>query len=103
LNAWPEPPADLQRWEQIAARLAHVGLYVLMFVVSLAGWMVATTFRVPMTQRFARDRRTTAGYRSGSVGAAVDRRVAYGFRLCACRGGAHPYRRRAASPHCQAQ
>src|SRR5262249_50768880 len=50
LNPLPEPPADLQRWEQIAARLAHVGLYVLMFVVSLAGWMVATTFRVPMTK-----------------------------------------------------
>src|SRR5262249_58286171 len=38
------------RWEQIAARLAHVGLYVLMFVVSLTGWMVATTFRGPMTK-----------------------------------------------------
>src|SRR5262249_54233945 len=46
----PEPSADLQRWERIAARLAHVGLYVLMFVVSLTGWMVATTFRVPMTK-----------------------------------------------------
>jgi cytochrome b561 len=50
LNPLPELPADLQRWEQIAARLAHVGLYVLMFVVSLTGWMVATTFRVPMTK-----------------------------------------------------
>jgi len=39
LNPVPELPADLQRWEQIAARLAHVGLYVLMFAVSLmAGW-----------------------------------------------------------------
>jgi cytochrome b561 len=50
LNPLPELPADLQRWEQIAARLAHVGLYVLMFIVSLTGWMVATTFRVPMTK-----------------------------------------------------
>jgi cytochrome b561 len=50
LNPVPELPADLQPWERIAARLAHVGLYVLMFVVSLSGWMVATTFRVPITQ-----------------------------------------------------
>jgi cytochrome b561 len=50
LDPLPELPADLQRWEQIAARLAHVGLYVLMFVVSLTGWMVATTFRGPMTK-----------------------------------------------------
>ena len=50
LNPLPELPADLQRWEHIAARLAHVGLYVLMFIVSLTGWMVATTFRVPMTK-----------------------------------------------------
>jgi cytochrome b561 len=50
LNPVPELPADLQPWERIAARLAHVGLYVLMFVVSLSGWMVATTFRVPITK-----------------------------------------------------
>src|SRR5262249_26205446 len=45
-----EFPADLQRWEHVAARLAHGGLYVLMIIVSLTGWMVATTFRVPMTK-----------------------------------------------------
>jgi len=31
-------------------RLSHAGLYVLMFIVSLTGWMVATTFRVPITK-----------------------------------------------------
>jgi cytochrome b561 len=40
----------MPRWEQIAARVSHAGLYVLMFLVSLTGWMVATTFRVPMTK-----------------------------------------------------
>jgi cytochrome b561 len=50
LNPRPELPADLRRWEHVAARLAHAGLYVLMFAVSLTGWMVATTFRVPMTK-----------------------------------------------------
>jgi cytochrome b561 len=50
LNPVPGLPVGLQRWEHVAARLSHAGLYVLMFVVSLTGWMVATTFRVPMTK-----------------------------------------------------
>jgi cytochrome b561 len=50
LNPAPELPADLQRWEHIAARVSHAALYVLMFVVSLTGWVVATTFRNPMTK-----------------------------------------------------
>ena len=49
-NPVPELPADLQRWERISARVGHVALYVLMFVVSLTGWIVATTFRNPMTK-----------------------------------------------------
>src|SRR5437667_7887991 len=49
-NPVPELPADLQRWERISARVGHISLYVLMFVVSLTGWMVATTFRTPMTK-----------------------------------------------------
>ena len=50
LNPLPELPADLRRWEHVATRLSHAGLYVLMFAVSLTGWIVATTFRVPMTK-----------------------------------------------------
>jgi cytochrome b561 len=46
----PELPVGLQAWERVAARLSHAGLYVLMFIVTLTGWMVATTFRVPMTK-----------------------------------------------------
>jgi cytochrome b561 len=49
-NPVPELPIDLKRWERLAAHLGHLSLYVLMFVVSLTGWMVATTFRVPMTK-----------------------------------------------------
>lgn len=49
-NPVPELPADLKRWERVAARVGHVSLYVLMFIVSLSGWLVATTFRVPMTK-----------------------------------------------------
>jgi cytochrome b561 len=50
LNPVPELPADLKPWEWLAARAGHISLYVLMFVVSLTGWLVATTFRVPMTK-----------------------------------------------------
>jgi len=50
LNPSPELPAELQRWERVGARVSHVALYVLMFVVSLTGWIVATTFRNPMTK-----------------------------------------------------
>ena len=50
LNPVPELPADLRPWERIAARVGHASLYVLMLVVSLTGWMVATTFRTPMTK-----------------------------------------------------
>jgi cytochrome b561 len=49
-NPVPELPAGLQAWERAAARLGHISLYLLMFIVSLTGWMVATTFRVPMTK-----------------------------------------------------
>jgi cytochrome b561 len=49
-NPVPQLPADLKPWERMAARLGHVGLYVLLFVASLTGWMVATTFRAPMTK-----------------------------------------------------
>ena len=50
LNPVPELPADLKPWERISAQLGHFGLYVLMLVVSVTGWMVATTFRSPMTK-----------------------------------------------------
>jgi cytochrome b561 len=50
INPVPELPGDLKPWERMAARLGHIGLYVLLFIVSLTGWMVATTFRVPMTK-----------------------------------------------------
>jgi cytochrome b561 len=50
LNTLPTFPADLPRWERVAARVSHAALYLLMFVVSVTGWMVATTFRNPMTK-----------------------------------------------------
>ena len=49
LNPVPALPADTKPWERLAAHGGHVGLYVLMFVVAVTGWVVATTFRTPMT------------------------------------------------------
>jgi cytochrome b561 len=46
----PELPADLKPWERISAKAGHILLYVLMLVVSLTGWLTATTFRVPITK-----------------------------------------------------
>lgn len=49
-NAAPALPAGTKPWERAAAHAGHAALYVLMVVVSVTGWMVATTFRTPMTQ-----------------------------------------------------
>src|SRR5262245_12994024 len=50
LNPLPEFPAKLPRWEHVAARVSHALIHFLMFVVSVTGWMVATTIRNPMTK-----------------------------------------------------
>jgi cytochrome b561 len=49
MNPVPELPPDSKPWERWSAHGVHAGLYVLMFVVSVTGWIVATTFRTPMT------------------------------------------------------
>jgi cytochrome b561 len=49
-NPVPELPSDLQTWERVSARLGHISLYVFMLVVSITGWLTATTFRSPMTK-----------------------------------------------------
>ena len=49
LNPVPALPADSKPWERLAAHGGHAGLYVLMFVVAATGWVVAVTFRTPMT------------------------------------------------------
>jgi cytochrome b561 len=48
INPVPAMPADLKRWEVIAAKSGHAGLYVLLFTASITGWGLAGTFRNPM-------------------------------------------------------
>jgi cytochrome b561 len=50
LNPVPELPADLRPWERLSAQVAHVALYLLILVVCVTGWVVATTARSPMTK-----------------------------------------------------
>jgi cytochrome b561 len=45
----PALPGDLRRWERIAARAGHIGLYVLMLAASFSGWALAGTFRTPIS------------------------------------------------------
>ena len=47
INAVPSLPAAA-RWEIIAARAGHAGLYLLIFVASLSGWAMAGTMRRPL-------------------------------------------------------
>jgi len=43
LNPPPPLPAFMPAWEQVAARLSHVILYVLMLVMPLVGWVIIST------------------------------------------------------------
>jgi cytochrome b561 len=49
-NPVPSLPLDFKPWERIAARISHIGLYVLMLAASLTGWALAGTFRTPITK-----------------------------------------------------
>jgi cytochrome b561 len=44
-HAVPALPAEMPRWEHLAARASHIGLYLLMFATTLAGWALAGTLR----------------------------------------------------------
>lgn len=46
----PALPGDIKPWERLAAHAGHIGLYVLMFASTLAGWALAGTFRSPLNE-----------------------------------------------------
>jgi len=47
-NPAPPPPVDQARWEQVAAKLVHVGFYVIMISLPLTGWIIVSASRVPI-------------------------------------------------------
>ncbi len=48
LNPVPPPPVDQARWEQVAAKLVHVGFYVIMIGLPLTGWILVSASRTPI-------------------------------------------------------
>ncbi len=44
----PPLPSGMPRWEQIAAHGVHHGLYVLMLVIPLSGWLMSSALGVPV-------------------------------------------------------
>lgn len=38
----PPPPASLPPWQRRAARLVHAGLYLLLFLIPLSGWLMSS-------------------------------------------------------------
>src|SRR5689334_10001281 len=44
-NPAPPPPVDQARWEQVAAKLVHVGFYVVMIGLPLTGWIMVSASR----------------------------------------------------------
>ncbi len=42
MNPPPALPAGMVPWERLAARITHVGFYVLLFAMPLTGWMMSS-------------------------------------------------------------
>lgn len=43
----PRPPLSSPRWQVTAARVSHVALYALMFIIPLSGWLMSSAKGVP--------------------------------------------------------
>jgi cytochrome b561 len=49
LNRVPAEPLDIPRWQRIAARVSHIGLYVLLLITPLAGWLMSSARNFPVS------------------------------------------------------
>ncbi len=47
LNPTPALPVDLPRWEQTGARLSHLLLYLMMFMLPITGWIINSAANIP--------------------------------------------------------
>lgn len=43
----PPPPPAMPRWQEIAARLNHWGLYLILFALPLTGWLMSSAANRP--------------------------------------------------------
>ncbi len=48
VNPAPAEPSAMPAWQRYAARLAHWGLYGLIFAVTITGWLLTGTMREPV-------------------------------------------------------
>lgn len=44
----PRPVAGMPRWQEIAARLSHWGLYALLFAIPVSGWVLNSAVGFPL-------------------------------------------------------
>ncbi len=49
LNPVPAEPLDVARWQRIAARVSHIGLYVLLLVTPVVGWLMSSARNFPVS------------------------------------------------------
>lgn len=48
-NPVPAEPNDIPQWQRLAARVSHVGLYVLLLITPLAGWLMSSARNFPVS------------------------------------------------------
>lgn len=48
-NPVPAEPLDIPQWQRIAARVSHIGLYALLFITPLAGWLMSSARNFPVS------------------------------------------------------
>ncbi|HSN71527.1 MAG TPA: cytochrome b [Steroidobacteraceae bacterium] len=49
INKTPAPPPQMPGWQRVAARISHVGLYALLFVQPLTGWLMSSAKNYPVS------------------------------------------------------
>lgn len=48
-NTAPLLPAHMGKWERLAAHFSHSGLYVLLFLMPISGWMMSSFKGIPVS------------------------------------------------------
>jgi cytochrome b561 len=49
INPVPPVPSSAPRWQQLAARASHIGLYSLLLLMPLFGWMMSSARNFPVS------------------------------------------------------
>ena len=49
LNPVPAEPLDIPQWQRIAARVSHIGLYLLLLITPMFGWLMSSARNFPVS------------------------------------------------------